>query len=491
MKMEFVVAEVRRLILKNPQSAIRSPQLFRAYLRRLLQLSVSAPLVAVALTAFAADIKLITLDPGHFHAALFQREMLPGVADTVYIYAPIGPDLTAHLNRVAQFNLRRESPTHWKLEVRTGTNYFERMLAERHGNVVVISGNNQHKIDRIAAIVRARMNVLADKPWIIEPEALPKLQKALDTADKRRVIAYDAMTERFEISCVLQRELVNDRNIFGEPLTGALEEPAVYLESLHYLLKEVGGVPNLRPAWFFDIRQQGEGLADVGTHLVERAQWTLFPDQALDYRFDINVLRGTRWPTLLTREQFHRVTGASDFPEFLHSALRGNELEYFCNNSVSYTLRGIHVKLDVRWEFKAQPGGRDSQLAIFRGSKSRIEARQDKEEPYRSELFVVPATGDYKATVRDALKMKIEALQESYPGLAIEDQGERFHIVIPEPLRTGHETHFALVCRRFLDYVRHPKSLPAWEKPNMLAKYYVTTKGIELARQNAAKSSNR
>jgi hypothetical protein len=24
--------------------------------------------------------------------------------------------------------------------------------------------------------------------------------------------------------------------------------------------------------------------------------------------------------------------------------------------------------------------------------------------------------------------------------------------------------------------------LPAWEKPNMVAKYYVTTKGVELAR---------
>ena len=38
--------------------------------------------------------------------------------------------------------------------------------------------------------------------------------------------------------------------------------------------------------------------------------------------------------------------------------------------------------------------------------------------------------------------------------------------------------------RRFFGFLKNPKSLPAWEKPNMLAKYYVTTKGVELARQS-------
>jgi hypothetical protein len=438
----------------------------------------------------AADLKLIILDPGHFHAALFQREMLPGVAEKAYVYAPIGPDLTAHLNRVAQFNLRRENPTHWQLEVRTGTNYFERLLAERRGNVVVLAGNNRGKMDRILALVRARLNVLADTPWIIEPEALPQLQAALDTAEKRRVLAYDAMTERFEISCALQRELVNDRDIFGEPLRGTPEDPAVYLESLDYLLKEAGGVPNLRPAWFFDIRQQGEGLADVGPHLAERAQWTLFPDQAIDYQLDIRVLRGRRWPTMLTREQFQRVTGASEFPEFLSAALKGDRLEYFCNNNVSYTLRGIQVKLDVRREFEAQPGDQNRQFAIFRGSKSRVEARQGNAEQFRAEVYVVPARLEDRAAVRDALQKRIAALQKSYPGLALEEQGERFHLAIPEALRVGCEARFTQVGRRFLDYVRHPKSLPAWEKPNLLAKYYVTTKGIELARKPAIQTAS-
>ena len=37
-------------------------------------------------------VRLITLDPGHFHAALVQKEMYPGVDSLVYIYAPEGQD---------------------------------------------------------------------------------------------------------------------------------------------------------------------------------------------------------------------------------------------------------------------------------------------------------------------------------------------------------------------------------------------------------------
>ena len=89
------------------------------------------------------EVKLITLDPGHFHAALVQKRMYPGVSNRVDIYAPLGFDLTEHLNRITRFNLRGEDPTAWKLEVHTGPDFFERLLRERPGNAVVISGRNQ------------------------------------------------------------------------------------------------------------------------------------------------------------------------------------------------------------------------------------------------------------------------------------------------------------------------------------------------------------
>src|SRR5687767_8546021 len=45
----------------------------------------------------AAAVRLITLDPGHFHAALVQKTMYPGIDPVVHVYAPEGPEVTAHL----------------------------------------------------------------------------------------------------------------------------------------------------------------------------------------------------------------------------------------------------------------------------------------------------------------------------------------------------------------------------------------------------------
>jgi hypothetical protein len=66
--------------------------------------------------------------------------------------------------------------------------------------------------------------------------------------------------------------------------------------------------------------------------------------------------------------------------------------------------------------------------------------------------------------------------------LELEIEGERAHLIIPESLREGHEEHFARVAAAFLGYVRDPKSLPAWEQSNMLVKYYICTKSVDLAR---------
>src|SRR5437867_13229454 len=85
------------------------------------------------------DVRLMTVDPGHFHAALVQREMYPGVSERVDVYAPLGTDLTEHLNRIAAFNRRSDQPTTWAVEVHASPDFFERMLRERPGNVVVFS----------------------------------------------------------------------------------------------------------------------------------------------------------------------------------------------------------------------------------------------------------------------------------------------------------------------------------------------------------------
>jgi predicted dehydrogenase len=437
-----------------------------------------------------ADIRFITLDPGHFHAALVQKEMYPGVASQVHVYAPVGSDLVDHLARVAGFNRRKDQPTAWELEVHASPDFLERMLREHPGNAVVISGRNRGKIDRLQASLDAGLHALVDKPWILEVSDLPQLEKALTTAEERKLVALDIMTERFEVTSQLQRELVNDPATFGKLLPGSEADPAVYMESVHYLKKIVAGAPNPRPVWFFDTEQQGEGLNDIGTHLVDLAQWTLFPDQVIDYRKDVQVLRAQRWPTLIPRAEFRSVT-REDFPASLAGRVKNGTLEYFCNTLVSYTLRGAHVGLNVIWDWEPAPGTGDSHFAYYRGSRARVEIRQGAVEQHRPELYVVPSTPADKAAVLAAVQKKLASLQSEYAGTAVAEQGAELRVTIPNPLRVGHEEHFAQVTHRFLRYVRDRSTLPAWERPNMLAKYYVTTEGTRLARQAAPQAAPR
>jgi hypothetical protein len=284
------------------------------------------------------------------------------------------------------------------------------------------------------------------------------------------------MTQRYEITCLLQKALVNDLGVFGEPLKGSAEEPGVYLESVHYLLKLVAGAPNLRPPWFFDIREQGEGLTDVGTHLVDLVQWTLTPEQLLDTRRDIRILDGKRWPTVLRLSDFQKVTGEREFPAYLNSAVQADGLHYFCNNSVLYTLRGVHVKLEVKWDFEAPPGKGETEVAIYRGTKSRVEVRDN-------EVSVIPAKGVSKVKTGVAVRKTIEASAQRWPGLEVEETARGFRILIPAALRIGHEAHFALLTKQFLEYVKDPPALPEWESYFMKAKYFVTTQGVALARR--------
>jgi predicted dehydrogenase len=413
------------------------------------------------------EFRLITLDPGHFHASLVQKEMYPHVAKRATVYAPLGPDLAEHLKRVARFNLRPQNPTAWELDVHAEADFLPRMLAERPGNIVVLSGRNRGKIGYIRAALDAGLHVLADKPWIIEPADLPALKDALSIAERSNLIAYDIMTERYEITSILQRELVNDPEVFGAAAPGTEAEPSVYMESVHHILKLVAGVPNLRPPWFFDVEQQGEALADVGTHLVDLVQWTLFPGAAIDYRTDLHLCSARRWPTAITAEQMRQVTGEP-----------GPALDYYCNTSVSYAIRGVHTKLDVLWRWEAPAGTGDTHLAIYRGTKARVEVRQGREENYRPELYVVPT-----AVAPDVAAQRIEALAASYPGIAAERRGPELLVSIPDTYRVGHEAHFAQVANRFFAYLKDPRSFPAWENPNMMAKYFVSTQGTEFSRR--------
>ena len=79
---------------------------------------------------------------------------------------------------------------------------------------MVVSGNNAKKTEYILKAVEAGINVLADKPMVITPDEFPKLEQAFKVAQEKGVLLYDIMTERFEITTMLQRELSKIQDSF-------------------------------------------------------------------------------------------------------------------------------------------------------------------------------------------------------------------------------------------------------------------------------------
>src|SRR5271170_1637168 len=144
----------------------------------------------------------------------------------------------------------------------------------------------------------------------------------------------------------------------------------------------------------------------------------------------------------------------------------------FVHGRVDYRVRGIHVRLEVRWDWQAEQGD-DTHQALYRGTRCRLAVRQGPAERFRPELYVLP-----DEDIGAALQRRIVALQPSYPGIAVEAVGSEWRIAIPDALRIGHDAAFAAFTRRFLAQVTDPASLPERERPNLLAKYRVTTEVV-------------
>ena len=87
------------------------------------------------------EIKLVILDPGHFHASLLQKFPQKQVSDTVLVYAPQGNELNQYLASIEGYNHRSENPTNWNEAVYSSADYLEKMMEEKRGNVVILAGN--------------------------------------------------------------------------------------------------------------------------------------------------------------------------------------------------------------------------------------------------------------------------------------------------------------------------------------------------------------
>ncbi len=135
---------------------------------------------------------------------------------------------------------------------------------------------------------------MADKPLVIDPNKFTVLQSVLSKAADTGTLLLDIMTERYEITSILQREIVNAKDVFGDVLEGTADEPSVVKSSTHHLSKKVAGKQLKRPWWFFDTDVQGEGLVDITTHLVDLVFWILYPEKPINYLTDIEMIAASR-----------------------------------------------------------------------------------------------------------------------------------------------------------------------------------------------------
>ena len=430
----------------------------------------------------SCQIRLITLDPGHFHAALIQKISYPQVCKDVYVYAPEGEDLQEHLKRVEGYNTRTEMPTEWNEIVYTGADYLEKMLRDKPGNVMVTAGNNGKKVEYLKATLLAGINVLADKPLAINVEGFKALQECFEIAHNEGVLLYDIMTERFEITNMLQKEFSLIPGVYGGQQAGTPDDPGIVKESVHHFLKTVSGNPLIRPAWYFDVAQQGTGIVDVTTHLLDLVQWKCFPEQIIDYTKDVELTDANLWATLISRDEFQKVTGHETFPDFLRKDVHNDILHVYSNGDITYTIKNIFAKVSVIWNYTFPEGGGDTHFSIMKGSKSHLIIEQGKEQGYKPVLTIKAVQGTDLAAFENELAEALKIITAKYPGITLSKKERGSWIVdVPENYHNGHEAHFGQVTENFLKYLTEG-ALPDWEIPNMIAKYYITTHALEMAK---------
>lgn len=437
-------------------------------------------------TGKEGEVKLIVLAPGHFHANLLQKSAIPQVNDSVYVYS-LSPDddgLIQYLSTIESFNNRVENPIKWNQIVYTGEDFTEKMINDKKGNVVVLAGNNKDKTEYILSAIDAGFNVLSDKPMAISHEDFFLLEKAYENAELKDVQLYDMMTERYDILNIIEKELINDPDFFGEIKKGTPEDPAVLMESVHHFYKEVSGAPLIRPAWYYDVEQQGEGIADVTTHLIDLLFWKCFPEQPINYAEDISNILSTHWATEISLSQFAQSTGEKVFPEYLQKYLNDSILEVYANGTINFEVKGLNVGIKVLWNYQAPEGSGDTFKSLIKGTKAIIKTVQDKEQSFIKQLYVQKSEGIGEKEFLENLQKAIKVINATYPFVSTaptSTKGEYF-ISIPLENREGHELHFKHVAESFFCFLSN-KNMPNWEKTNTLAKYFVTTKAVEVAKE--------
>ena len=419
-------------------------------------------------------VHLVVIDPAHFHSALVQKRANPGIDAEVRVFAPSGTELDDHLSMVESFNSRTENPTQWRERVCTDPDYLAKFRAAAAAGelgadaVVVLAGRNDRKGEYALAAVESGCHVLADKPMGITPEVFAKTRRAALLAKERGLSFADLMTDRHSFRMRLQRDLTRCRAFYGEQEKGTPEDPAVVKESVHHFYKVVNGKPLRRPEWYYDTTKQGEGIVDVATHMVDCIQWTLFPGERLSCG-DVAVVSAREWPTQIMPEDFKLSTGGSV----------GAPFDCLANGMFTYSLRGVHCKVGVVWNFRAPEGTGDTNYSLMRGTKAEVFIRQGPNEKYVPVLYARARRAD-DAGFEAALRAALAELAVAHPGLGCEpaDEPGLWRITYPAKYDIGHEEQFSIVMTDFLKGLGKADPVGI---DNLIVKYHTLVEAWKMA----------
>lgn len=409
--------------------------------------------------------RIVVIDPGHPHASGVQSARIKGVSDTVLVFAPEGPELREYLQAIEKVNKRKKNPTSWMEQVYTGKDYLKKVPKARKGDFVVLAGKNSKKPDYILSCIKKGYNIFSDKPMVVDGKGYRKLEKAYAAAGKKGLLMFDEMTERYNTYNILCRDILSMKDAVGEI-------SSYYIFDVHHYYKKSGNHVTLRPAWFFDVREQGEGIADVSTHFVDLAMWQCSPDVPVT-RDRVSGISGSHFPTVITPEQFEKVSGEKAFPEFLSPYVRDGRLEVNSNGTLQFNIDAIPVKLDIEWRY-----GNDMTRDIFR-------------QEIRCASAVIRMTQD--ETTSNVRKMTVETseagsrliagkLSQKYPWVSLEKVSDGvWEVAVDSKKAPSKMGGGAATVARFLNYL-DGEPMPDWESVNTLTKYHITTSAVESLR---------
>ena len=364
-------------------------------------------------------VNLVILDPGHFHASLLQKDTLAAINDTIWIYAPKGIEVDQYLKSIDSYNQRAEKPTAWVKQLYTADDYLSKMLAGHQGMLWCWLETTGKKTQYIIESVKAGCNVLADKPLAINQQDFKQLLDAYQLAKEKKLLLYDLMTERYDILNMIEKELMHQKGLFGELQKGLPDNPSITMESVHHFFKNVSGKPLIRPAWYYDVAQQGEGIADVTTHLIDLIQWQCFPNEAIHYQSDVEVTDAKHWPTSITLSEFSQSTLIDSFPPYLDKYVKNDILEVMANGTLNFTIKGINIGMKVSWNYAPPASGGDTFTSIKKGSKATLEIIQNKSNNFIRQLYIRKENKTDTATFEMELQKAVGQLQKTYPFLSV------------------------------------------------------------------------